>query len=500
MKPAPSSPPRRSHGFLAAGRRRHRPLVPAALSAVLLLPTLGARAQESATPPPAVLAPELEVQVADVATVRRLFRDNAWMKDFQASNLYRGSMARLGPVLFAVGKGEQDGWQGRLVDFVADRLLAGRPVKLSYFRAKGLVSPLGLTLAGLGVAERQAAHLIIQAQRAADDVAETVVTRTGTATVKVTPVRIRMQRFAVVEGAGCVTIARDPTVAATLAQLCDSSGTPANAVDVDLSQFFLSWSVVLDKLFGVGPTLRITFDYDAGKARFAPTFAELPLRAGHLLGGDKLPAGLLALVPAETPFLATVVIPDPRPLDTESVEVYLHGDAHRRDRHPLAITLVYLGMHTLEGNKTEAMSAILVPYDKVTEDDLAGLNDLFNARDRFEVGFSRACPGFIAISPSAAALRGIEEACQGKRPSFRQLSPRIVAALTERPSSAAVLVNFGSFLRSTLEFGYLAQAQKPQESLPPEVSDSMTLLDRLPMYAFVGTATKDALRMRGVEP
>jgi hypothetical protein len=60
----------------------------------------GARAR-AADAPPKVLAPEYEVTVSDGARLKKLLKENVWMKEFQASNLFRGSMVRLGPVLYA---------------------------------------------------------------------------------------------------------------------------------------------------------------------------------------------------------------------------------------------------------------------------------------------------------------------------------------------------------------------------------------------------------------
>ena len=77
------------------------------------------------------------------------------MKEFQASNLFRGSMVRMGPVLYA--SGAKDSWTGRLVDFLAERFCDGRPVRLSYFHSPGLISPLGVTLPALSPVEREAA-------------------------------------------------------------------------------------------------------------------------------------------------------------------------------------------------------------------------------------------------------------------------------------------------------------------------------------------------------
>ncbi|HTD53529.1 MAG TPA: hypothetical protein VK780_10935, partial [Thermoanaerobaculia bacterium] len=110
----------------------HRLFAIAGISALLFAP----RAFADDAPPPSVLAPEYEVTVSDGARIQKLFRENAWMKELQASNLFRGSMVRLGPVLYAAGT--RNTWKDRLVDFLAERFLDGRPVRVSYFHASNL--------------------------------------------------------------------------------------------------------------------------------------------------------------------------------------------------------------------------------------------------------------------------------------------------------------------------------------------------------------------------
>jgi len=478
-------------------------LVASTAVAALIAAASAAQPQRAAEAPQA-LVPEYEISVRDAGQVRKLFRDNAWVQDFSKSNLYRGTMVRLGPVLFAVGRGDRDGWQGRLVDFLIDRLLAGRPARLSYFGAPGLVSPFGLTVSGLSTTEQQAAHLIVQAQRMGDDISTELGSQQGPAAVKVTPINLRLQRFAVVEGATSLTISRDPRVAATLA-LRGPGETPAAdaTVEVDLKQFFSSWSVVLERLFGIGDRLAATFTYDAHRARFAPARAELALSGDHLLGSGQIEPPMLAAIPADTLFFATAFVPDPGSLDPDAAERYFVAARSDAERHFMPVTLLFLGMHVKEEHRSEAMSVLLLPLSGRTDTAVAGLDALFNQRRRYEVHFQTECPGFVAVSPSQAALDEIAAACTGRRPSFRQASPKLVTALTDHPASAAVFLNVGAFLRSSLAFGWQLQsatADKAPPPSPPEIVDAMAVLDRLPSFAFSGLASGNSLVMQGAEP
>lgn len=470
-----------------------------------------AKVPKAPAPPPAALVPEYELTVSDGARLRALARENAWAKEFAASNLYRGTMVRLGPVLTAVARDGKDGWKGRLIDFVADRFLDGRPVRVSYFHAPGLVSPFGTTLPRLSARERDAFRLVLEGLRSGPDVLRVVADGAGGAvSVSVTPLSLRLQKFAAAGTDTCLALSRDPRVAATLARSCASEPRPAAAtLDLRTDEFFSAWSAVLEKLFGVGPRLRVTFDWDKAHARFTPSGAALALAKDHALGTAPLDPAILAAIPADAPFLATAVLPDPGRLDTASAEEYFRAARGARATAGFVpVTLVSLGMRAGagdRGDRAEAMSVLLIPRSGQADRTVADLDALFNRRGTYEVRASRACPGVVALSPSKAALERVADACAGRTPSFRQAPPAVVAAFTKAPISTAAFLNVGGFLRSALLWGWQRETPpgpKGKEPPPPpqELADAMRLLDRLPMYAFSGRVAGDAVVMTGVEP
>ncbi len=487
-----------------------------ALLTLLALPLAAAEenAAKDPTPAPEALVPEYTLTVTDGARLKTVFRDNAWAKDFAASNLSRGALVRLGPVLYAVGRDGKDGWKGRLVDFAHDRFLDGRPVTISYFHTSGLVSPFGMTFPALTPREKSMVHLVLQGLRSGPDVAREVADGAGgAASVSVTPLVLRLQKFAAVETDGCLAVSRDPRVAATLSRSCTLEPRLAAAtLDIRTDEFFSAWSAVLEKLFGVGPGLRVTFDWDAKNARFTPAGAALHLDKAHALGAAPLDASLLAAIPADAPFLAIAVLPDPGRLDTASAEEYFRTAREKRAAGAyVPVTLVSLGMRAGKGGRedrserSEAMSVLLIPRAGAGDKTVADLGALFNRRGTYEVHASRACPGVVALSPSTDALERVADACSGRRASFRQAPPKIVGAFTAGPVSTAVFLNLGGFLKSSLLWGWQREAPpepKTKEPPPPpkEVVDAMRLLDRLPMYAFSGRAAGDAVVMTGVEP
>jgi hypothetical protein len=482
----------------------------AALAAFVGMP----RAAAAVVSPPHPLTPEYEVTVSDGARLRKLLDENAWMKEFRASNLFRGSMVRLGPVLYAAGT--NDSWKGRLVDFLADRLLDGRPVRLSYFRAPRLVSPFGLTLPALSPKEHAALKLVVKVLRSGEDVATRIVGEKGQfVEVGVTPLSLRLQKFAVVETPTCLAISRDPDVAATLSRRCvaDPRGAAA-VVDVDTHAFFSAWSAVLERLFGVGDRLRLTFDWDARHARFTPAGAELALEKDHLVGTGPLDGALLGAIPADALFFATTFLPDPGPLSVDSVEEYFRTARETRRARAVPVSLVYLGMRVGDKDRPEALSVLLIPQPKSDDAAFARLDALFNQSASYEIHATRACPGLVALSPSRAALERITEVCAGKRPSFRQLPPRVLAIFTREPLSSAAFWNAGAFLKSAVAWGWRRDTPDPVgdesgegsparrgEAPPPrELAEAMQLLDRLPMYAFAGRVAGNAVVMTGAEP
>ena len=461
-------------------------------------------------PTPPILVPEYEVTVSDGARIRKLFRENAWMKDFQSSNLFRGSMVRLGPVLYAAGT--KDSWQGRLVDFLAARFLDGRPVSISYFHAPNLVSPFGIMLPALSPMEREAAKVVVKVLRSGGDVPTSISLEGGRVEeVAITPIALRLQRFAVAQTPTCLAISRDPRIAAVLSRRCALEPRLAAAVvDVDTRAFFSAWSGVLDRLFGVRERLRLTFDWDAKRARFTPGRAELALGKDHLLGTGPADAALLGAIPADTLFFATVFLPDPGPLSIDSVEAYFRTARQKKDVRAVPVALVFLGMRTAEGNRPEALSALLVPQPQGDARTLADLDALFNQSSTYEVRASRACTGIVALSPSKAALERIADVCAGRQPSFRQMSPRLLAAFTRQPLSSGVFWNAGAFLKSAVAWGWQRDtpdrvgdesSTRRNDAPPPrELAEAMQLLERLPMYAFAGQVQGSAVVMSGGEP
>jgi hypothetical protein len=485
----------------------------AAFAGAALLPGARAAAAEDKDAPP-VLWPEYEVTVSDGARLKKLFKENAWMKEFQASNLFRGSMVRLGPVLYAAGT--NDSWKGRLVDFLAERFLDGRPVRLSYFHAPNLVSPFGVTLPALSPREHEALKLVVRVLRSGEDVVTKVTGEENRVEdVAVTPLALRLQRFAAVATPECLAISRDPQVAAVLSRRCTKEPRlPAAVVDVDVHAFFSAWSAVLYRLFGVDDTLRLTFDWDGKRARFTPAGAELALTKDHLLGTGPVDPALLGAIPADTLFFATVFLPDPGALSVASVETYFRTAREKKGARAVPVTLLYFGMTTGENDRPEALSAILVRQPKGDDRALADLDTLFNQSASYKVLVSRACPGYVALSPSKAALQHIEEVCAERQPSFQKMSPKLLQAFTRQPVSSGAFWNAGAFLKSAVAWGWRRdtperkaewKGEEPASrrgDVPPpkELADAMQLLDRLPMYAFAGRATGSAVVMTGAEP
>ena len=487
-------------------RARSLPLV---LALTLAAARSAADGPGAAAAPPAPLVPEYELTLADGGRLKTLLSENAWAKDFEASNLYRGALVRLGPLLSAVGRSEKEGWTGRLVDYVAERFLDKRPVRLSYFAAPGLVSPFGLTFPALSPAERSAAALVLKGLRSGPDVKRDVASEGGeVATVAVTPLALRLQRIAAVQTDTCLVLSRDPSVAATLSRACALEPRLAPAtLDVRTDAFFSAWSAVLEKLFGVGPRLRVTFAWDKKRARFTPSAASLQLQKASALGTAPLGAPLLAAIPADAPLLAAAVLPDPGALDAASAEEYFRAAKQKGASSPhVPVALVSLGMRAgTKDDKTEAMTVLLVPHTGDAEAAVRDLDALFGGHRTFEVHASHACPGVVALSPSKAALARVADACAGRTPSLKQAPPAIVKTLTSGPLSAAAFLNLGGLLSGATLWGWQREAPPaPKGKGPPpppaEVADAMRLLERLPMYAFAGRAQGDAVLMTGAEP
>jgi len=446
-------------------------------------------------PAAAALVPEYEITVADAGSLKRLVNGNAWMGDFQGSNLYRGTMVRLGPLFFAVGQKGRDAWEGRLLDFAASRLLDGHPARLAYVDAPHLVSPFGVTLPDLAPAQRETVKLLLAGLRSGADVPTPLRTADGRdVTVAVTPLAVKLQKLAAVVQGPCLVVARDPRVAASLSLRCASpaarsANAPAGLLEVDVRQLFPAGSAVLAKLVGLEGHLRAEFNFDPAASRFVPSRAELALGKGHLVREGTLDEGLLGALPAATVFTTSLVLPDPGALDAATMETYLKSVREKPPSGTVTVTFASLGTRFV-ADKEEALTAILLPRPAP---DAAGLETLFT-RTKRPVTVSHACPGLLVLSPSPGAIAAIEEACAGRAPSLRQLPPTLVTRLGKGPAAGSAYLNVGRLLSTAMELGWARQKKSGEP--PPEVKDALDLLDRLPRYAFSGRVEGDALRMR----
>lgn len=451
------------------------------------------------------LVPEYEVQFSDVSHVKRALDDNAWAKEFQQSNLWRGAMVKLGPVLFAVGTQNDDSWKGRLVDFLYDKVLEKKRLEVSYFQRSGLVSPFGVTVFQLSTAEKTVLSLILKAQKLGDPIdAEVEVRESQKVKVKVHPVAIRLQKFAVAVGETCFAVSRDPSIAAMLGHRCPKAPQKKGdvVVTVDVPQFFPAWYPVLERLVGVGKRAEMAFDYDKKLAAFVPARAEMALKPGHLVGTGKLVPEWLGVFPSDSLFWMTAFLPDPGPLSPTSVGQYFK--TRGKGRAPIPVGLVYLGMRSGLNDRPEAMSAIVVQQDKLDEPALAKVNELFDEKNRFEVKYAKDCGKFLVLSPSQAALNRISDACQKKAPSFAQMPQFMVDAFTKEPVASGVALNLGGFLKASLDYGWDRNNPPASNgtpvSVPREIAQTRELVGRLPLYAFAGKVQKDTLVLNGVKP
>lgn len=466
------------------------------MRAPAFLCSLALAATAAAEKIPAPLVPEYEIALSDAGSLKRLFRDNEWMAEASGSNLYRGAVVRLGPMLHAVGQKGRDSWDGRLGDYVTARLLDKRPARLAYVDAPGLVSPFGVTILDLTPAQRDAASLLVKGLRTGPDVPTPLAAEGGTRTVAVTPIAVKLQKLAAVTTGPCLVVARDPLVAASLSLRCEptAGARPAALFQVDPSQLFPAGTVVLEKLLGLEGRLQVAFDFDPKTARFVPRSAELPLGKGHLVREGALDEKVLGALPATTSFFVQLFVPDPGTLDVESMESYLRTVKEKPPAGSVPVTLAFLGMRAHRQGRNESLTAVLLPQPP--GEAPSGVATLFGQKGRRPAQTSTACPGLLVLSASNVALEAVEEACTGKKPSLRQLPPELLRRLSKGPASGTVYLGLGHFLESALTSGWERLNHSPTKAAPPEVTEALGLLDRLPAYAFAGRAEGDTLRMQ----
>lgn len=462
---------------------------------ILILLVLVNPAHAQSAEKPFAQEPLYSLAVKDAAMLKDLLQKNAWMQEFQRTTVFRGLMHRAGPVVTALARPE-DAWKGRLLDFVYEKALNGRPVEIDYYSKRDL-NPLVFRARGLGTSELKTLDLLFKAFNNGENKPFLVQTRTAPMQINVTPLRLHTEKLAVYLGGDCLVAGRDPQLVAKSSTLCEAAPKYAHdgQLTVNLPDLLPSLRGVINRFYAAGSTVQLDLIWQAAGSRFVIPSAQLSVENSDALVSGALPGTWAKALPATSPLVLTQFVPEPKSWTLQGFsEVLAVPVKDWSKRKAIPVTLVFLGMHREPKSQVwKPLSALLVPAPSRGNEALVGLSGVFSDLKHYEVAFRRVCQNMIVFSPEPESIRLIENACKGQAASFAQMPPEFLKPLQTGQHSSVMFANTGRFFNSLLEIG--TRRGKWNEA---QVKQARTLLTGLPSYMFQGSKEQKALVFKGV--
>ncbi len=412
-------------------------------------------------------------------------RSNAWLDRAATGPLGEGLAASWAGFLGTRGQELAGAFEGRVLDLVAERILAS-PFRIVYF-----TGPSATGAPALVVPRPPAAAL------AAYDLLEGVARR-GSFTAPRCPgpapregepagPALSVSRWLIADQAvfagqrgGLMALGKSPAV--VVQALCASPpGVPA-AQGIDLSLSFSRDALgreaqLAAALLGLGPAPRLALAIEG--ERLVPRGLLGDLSEPGRLEVAAPPESLLRLLPADlgVALLATLRLPEK--LDRESLARHLARTY--QGPHAARTVAVVWNPRGAEALPTEV--AVLWP-----KEDAAALAQAFAGPNRME--HRRACGHEVFASTGALAAL-IQKACEGKSPSLLDAAPPIVEGLRQ-PVSLGLDLNVGALLSRLLGDAWRASPDAKGKAAP-EIEAARRLLEELPFFGLRGLAEGSVL-------
>jgi len=460
----------------------------------------------------APLLPTWQLTLKDSRYLNQMVQKNAWFQEFRQTPLYMGLMQKLSPVLFSMadeyGPSAQS-WKGRLLDYAYEKIMAGQPVVVSYYNRPSLVSPVVISLFDLPSANSKIAEGLIKVFRSAED---KEMELEGAVKIKVTPLLIRNQKFAVFLKDKCLVISRDPELVSLNALGCKDLKAPAadGVFQLRISQQFPALNGLREKFLATDDILQMNFKWNSSLYKLEPDAAQVQLKGLSPFQKGKLSAAVVKGLPATSFFYATATLPSLGSVDGEGVAKYFKEDKKTLlKRKPTSVTLFYTPFIEYseveeEKNKVKGKKEItewkmgtglLLHYPSASTKTLEDLSQLMKGQKAGEIFMRPVCKDLIVLSNQKNMIRLVDEVCGKKRPSFAELNEKWGQQLTKKDISAAFYFSSGKLMSRYMQMGWEKNKNKAGE-LPIEIKQSQKLVESLPEYLFSGTTDKNLLLMK----
>jgi len=480
---------------------------------------------------PAVLA-----QFSDGGQLRSFWNENAWMREFAASDLASGVFRRISPLLLSLPDPAERSWKGRLIDALAGEFLDQRQVKLSWFSRSGLVSPFGMSFQSKGLVESALLNALVAAYGSKPldvEVAGIAPSRERATEVNtkvmLDPVSFRGQTFALGRDAasGCVSVARDPKISAWHLLECRySAGALASAVSrpssallerakdgwvrLDLDEWYPQGALPLRLLVNSSQALFVGLNWSGTDKRYHIAGLELPSedakRGSVLKAASGMEDSLFKAIPADADLFAafTVALPAGGDVDKLSQELaaWSQGGAPANSAGAL-IALVGYGMEHVTSSKDswsvlDGSVLLLLPRGKsaLGQKQLAKLYKPTESAAP-EVFSRTVCGQVIALSASKKSLDQVEKSCAGKIPSVANWSDSLKSQISAKDKGAVVYWSPSALFENWLRLGLKIETVDAQD---PELKPSLELIKKISPMAWVGSSSARGTLLLEVKP
>lgn len=432
-----------------------------------------------------------EVKVKKFENFKSMMNQNEWFKKLYPSNLYKGLTYRLSSALFSLGTDNEKKWDGRLIDFLMNTVVAARPVNINYYKLPAGTlyrtnSTIGLMIGDLTSAEKGIlSNLItyfISSSYTPDKVGE----------IAVNAIDVKGNKFAVALKDDWFYISKSDHVIKQM--LNEKKASKAEAeLEVVGNVFHLAPHIqpFMDKFFGVGSEVKVSFNWDNKNKRYLVDRAIIPLHRDILNSQINDHASVLSAIPAENFFFSMITIPAPQKWEISTLEKYFRLPPLQLKELPkVNVTLVHLGMNT-EVKKWLPLSALIIPFENPTDEELMALEKLFGYTDYHEVSYRKICGKFVVLSNSPLALEKVVSTCEGRTASVLKYSSSTVSQLKDKNSDFLFSFRLGDYLAKYFK------AKLENEFGSREVQETFTLLEEIPNFTFSGMVVENNLVLKG---
>ena len=434
---------------------------------------------------------------------------NGWIKNFRKTNLYRGLVDDVGPLLFLLGQNFENAWSGRLIDFIMESILEDGPIRLQYFSVHRLISPFGFSIpkASNGpenldekikiaskIIEKSAHEPIKQKmQRLASDA------QSPFDFYDVTPLKIHTHKIAYINSENCISLAKDPRVTVSLSVNCKPITIDSRDFDgkitLDLRALFPQLSALLEKFLKFSNKIEIFLKYQAWDHFFRPTSIDWQTSRELGTSSDRNIGEIIDFLPSHTLFFTTINLPWPEKFTVEGLAQFLEPTVSTS--HPSSyksVTLVTWKRPPVQKGSTH-ITALVIP-DPNSEIDLLALPQIFSNKTPIEIKFDRVCTKYVVISPYVEALEELRETCAHKKPVLSHKHPGFLAAAKKNSAHGLLYIDFATFFIDAFQIGTERLKEKNYES--PEVIETLKVLKDIPSYAYLGALEDKTFRFKEV--